>query len=137
MKKYQHKIRDIPNYAIPVLVAIGALETVASEYLFGTKELYVGSLFVLAAVVCVFIKCADVKIPSFLTALEGCSTYVYIFHIMISTVIFIGYGIVGVDIYASVILENLNPVIVCVASTVFAYAFIKISNKVRKNNGLF
>ena len=131
-KKYEHKIQRIPNYLIPLFVVIGGLESVISAYLFGTKELYVGSLLVLTAMVCVFIQRTDIKIPSCLTALWGCSTYIYIFHIMISTIIFIIYGMLDIDIYSSVMLENLHPFIVCVASTIFAYAFIKISKKVRK-----
>ena len=132
VKKYECKFRNIPNYTIWIFLVIGALESVVSRFLLGGNELYIGSLFVLVAIVCVFIKWADAKYPSFLTALEGCSTYVYIFHIIISTVIFIFYGILGIDIYSSVILENLHPIIVCVASTVFAYLFIKIPKKLSK-----
>ena len=131
-KKYECKFRSIPHYAIPILAAIGALESVISAYLFGTKELYVGSLFVLSAMICVLIQYSDAKIPSALTALEGCSTYIYIFHIMVSTVLFIIYGVFGLDIYASVALENLHSIVVCVASTIVAYVFIKILENVRK-----
>ena len=133
VKKYEDKFRSIPNFVTPLFVVIGALESVISAYLFGTKELYVGSLFVLTAIICVFIQRTNVKCPALLTALEGCSTYIYIFHIMIATVIFIIYGVLGIDIYSSVILENLHPVIVCVASTVFAYILIKVLKKCRKN----
>ena len=133
VKKYEHKFRDVPVHVIPVSLAIGALQSVVSAYLFGTKELYFGSLLVLGALVCVFIKSTNVKIPSFLTALEGCSTYIYIFHIMISTVILIIWGMLGIDIYSSAILANLYPIIVCVASTVFSCVLIKVLKKVRKN----
>ena len=136
VKKHESKFRSIPDYVTPVFIAFGALVSLISAYFLGTNELYVGSLFILTAIICVFVKRADAKTPPFLTALEGCSTYIYIFHIMISTVIFIIYGVLGIDIYSSVILENLHPVIVCVASTVFAYLFIKISKRasvLRKN----
>ena len=132
-KKYEHKFRSVPNYLILVFVALGAFESVISQYFLGSNELYVGSLLVLAAIVCVVVKYADVKLPSFLTALDGCSTYIYIFHIMISTCFFIVYGVLGIDIYSSVILENLHPIVVCIASTVFSYLFVKILEKIRKN----
>ena len=134
VKKYEHKFRNVPNYMILVFVVLGTLETIASRCFFGPNELYIGSLFVLAAIVCVFIKYSDVKYPAFLTALEGCSTYIYIFHIMISTVICIIYGVLGIDIYSSVIFVNLHPIIVCVSSTIFAYFFVKIMKKSGKNN---
>ncbi len=134
VKKYEHKIRSIPHCMIWVFVIPGALESIVSRLFFGPNELYIGSLLVLAAIVCVFIKYADVKYPSFLTALEGCSTYIYIFHIVISKAIGIMYGVLGIDIYSSVILENLHPIVVCVSSTVFAYLFVKILKKTGKNN---
>lgn len=134
VKKHKHKFRNIPNYLILLFIPIGAFESVISRFSFGENELYIGSLFVLVAIVCVFIKFEDVKYPTFLTALEGCSTYIYIFHIMISTVLCIIYGVLGIDIYSSVTLENLHPIIVCVVSTVFAYLFIKILKKFTKNN---
>lgn len=131
VKKYEYKFRNVPNYMIFVFVVIGALESIISRFFFGSNELYIGSLFILVAVVCVFIKCADAKHPSFLIALEGCSTYIYIFHIMISTIICIIYGMFGIDIYSSVILQNLQPIIVCIASTIFSYFFIKIFNFIK------
>ena len=134
VKKHEDKIHSIPNYVIPIFIVIGALESVISAYLLGTKEFYLGSLFILAAIVCVFIQYTNIKAPSFLTALDDCSTYIYIFHIMISTVIFIIYGILGIDIYSSLILENLHPIVVCISSTIFAYVFIKILKNIRKNN---
>ncbi len=132
VKKYENKFESIPNYMIFAFIAIGVLETLFSRFFFGVNELYIGSLFVLLAIVCLFIKRANVKYPSFLMALEGCSTYIYIFHIMISTAIFIIYGMVGIDIYSSVILQNLHPFIVCVASTVFSYILVKILKRFQK-----
>ena len=131
VKKHEDKILRVPRYVIPTFLAIGALESVISAFLFGTKELYLGSLLILGAIICTFIQC-NIKLPSFLTALEGCSTYIYIFHIMISTVILIIYGILGINIYASVITESLHSVVVCVASTVFAFVLTKILEKWRK-----
>ncbi len=134
VKKYECKFRNIPNYMIFLFAVIGTLESVISQYFFGVNELYIGSLFVLVAIICVFIKYADVKYPAFLTALEGCSTYIYIFHIMISTALSIIYGIFDIDIYSSVTLVNLHPFIVCITSTVFSYFFIKITKKLFLKN---
>ena len=133
VKKYEHKFQNIPNYLIFIFIAIGALESILSRYLFGENELYVGSLFILFAIICVFIKYPDIKYPAFLNAFEGCSTYIYIFHIIISNVILVMCGVLGIDIYSSVILENLYPIMVCIASTIFAYIFIKIIKISRKN----
>jgi hypothetical protein len=129
-KKHEGKFQNIPNYVVFVLAVIGAFESVISCLLFGENELYIGSLLILVAIVCVFIKGATVKYPSFLTAFDGCSTYIYIFHIIISTVILIFYGVLGIDIYSSLILENLHPIVVCVACTIFSYLFIKISKRI-------
>ena len=131
-KKYEHKFQAIPNYVICICAIIGVLGTIISRYILGENELYIGSLFILFATSCGFIKYKDVKHPSFLTALEGCSTYIYIFHITISSVIYIIYSILDIDTYGSVIWENLHPLIVCVSSTIFAYFFIKILKKLQK-----
>ena len=132
VNKHQDKLEKLPNYMVFVFALIGIFEAIISRFLFGANELYIGSLFILAAIVCVFIKCANVKSPTFLTALEGCSTYIFIFHIIISTVILIICGMLGIDIYSSVTLQNLYPIAVCVASTVFAYILIRILKKVGK-----
>ena len=132
VKKCEDKVRNIPNCLIFVFALIGTFESIISRFLFGENELYIGSLFLLVAVVCLVIKGKDIKYPSFLTKLEGCSTYIYIFHIMISTVFQIVYGIVGIDIYSSMVLANLHPIIICVVSTIFSYIFIKLTNKFSK-----
>lgn len=125
-KKYESKFKTVPGYVIWISVIIGAVESVISRYSFGLNELYIGSLLVLFAAICTFTKYADAKYPSFLTSLEGCSTYIYIFHIIISFAIQVAYSILGINIYSSVILENLHPIIVCISSTLFAYFLIKI-----------
>ena len=129
-KKHESKFQNIPNYVIFVLAVTGAFASIISRLFFGENELHIGSLFILVAIVCVFIKGAIVKYPSFLTAFDGCSTYIYIFHIIISTVILIFYGILGIDIYSSLILENLHPIVVCIACTIFSYLIIKISKNI-------
>ena len=136
VKKYEDKFAKLPNYMILAFIVIGAFESVASRFLFGENELHVGSLLVLAGIVCIFIQYADTKCPSFLTRLAGCSTYIYVSHLSIATALLIIYGILGIDIYSSALLENLHPVVVCIASTVFASLFIKGTKliKTRKRN---
>ena len=131
VKKHEHKLQAISNYVIAAAVILGAAETVLSRWFFGENELYIGSLLILFAIICTFIKYKDAKHPSFLVALEGCSTYIYIFHMIISSVLYIAYGVLGIDISASVILASLHPLAVCVCSTIFAYIFIKLLKKLR------
>lgn len=132
VRKYEYKFQDIPAYVIFVSVITGIFETVVSRWFFGENELYIGSLLILFAIVCAFIKYKDVKYPSFLTALDGCSTYIYIFHLTISYGFYVIYGVLGIDVSASVILENLHPLLVCVSSTVFSYLLLKILKYFKK-----
>ena len=125
VKKYENRFKKLPNYMVFAFSLIGVVETVFSRCFFGSNEFFIGSLFILIALVCVFIKCADIKYPAFLTSLEGCSTYIYVFHLIITKALLIIYGMVGIDIYSSVTLENLHPIVVCVAATVFAYVVNK------------
>jgi len=134
VKKHEHKFKTIPDYVIFMSLIIGVFESILSRCIFGANELYIGSLFILFATICTFNKYANVKYPSFLTTLEGCSTYIYIFHIIISSVIHIAYGVLGINIYSSIILENLHPLIVCIGSTIFAYFLIKILKKLQKQH---
>ena len=127
-KKHENKLRSIPNYVLIIAVAVGVFECLFSRYFFGKNELYVGSLLILFAIVVVFIKYPTVNYPPFLNVLSGCNTYVYIFHIMISTVIFQIYKLFIVDFNASIIVKCAHPIIVCVASTVFAYGIIQLLN---------
>lgn len=132
VKKYEHKFSAIPDYVIVASVITGAFGSIISRFCFGENELFTGSVLILFATVCIFTKYANVKHPAYLTALDGCSTYIYIFHIMISNVIHIAYGVLGINIYASLILENLHPIVVCVSSTIFAYLIIRALNIYKK-----
>lgn len=131
-KKYEDKFQAIPSYVIFISALVGIFESIFSRYYVGENELYIGSLFLLFAAICTFTKYADVQHPSFLTALEGCSTYIYIFHIILSSVIYMIYSVLGIDIYSSALLENLHPIGVCVCCTVFAYCLIKLLNQFHK-----
>ena len=131
VQKHHHRFFTIPNYVIFLSIIIGVLESLLSRYFLGKKELYVGSLFILFAFVNVLIKYSTIKYPNFLMALEGCSTYIYIFHDMISKTIRAFYTALGFNIKSSIVLQNLHPIIVCISATVFACLLIKIQKIVK------
>ncbi len=135
-KKYEHKFHSIPNYVIFACIIIGIIESILSRYFFGINELYIGSLFILFAVVCVFVKYSDIQCPSFLIALEGCSTYIYIFHIIIAAVMNRMYALFGIDKDSSIFFENTHPILVCIGSTILAYFIVRICKKVKQKQDL-
>lgn len=124
-RKYENKLHNIPNVALIILAVIGGLEAVISRHFFGRNEMYIGSLLMLFALVVWFIKYANIQYPAFINALSGCSTYIYIFHVMISSVILGIYKLFAINYEASVGLQNIHPIIVCIASTAVAYAIVK------------
>lgn len=136
VRKYQHKFYTVPNYVILLSLTMGILGSVFSRYYFGKKELYIGSLLILFALVCVFIKYSTNRYPGFLIGLEGCSTYIYIYHDMISKMIRSIYTALGIDMKSYVVLKELHPVIVCIGSTIFAYFLIRILKKLQKDNNI-
>jgi len=128
-RKNQHKLRDVPNYILIIAAATGAVESIFSRFCFGRNELYLGSLFVLFALVVAFIKYSNVRYPCALEALSGCSLYIYIFHIMVSSVIVEIYERFGVNLNSSVILINIHPILVCVVSTILALLIRQITRR--------
>lgn len=124
-RKHENKLHNIPNVALIILAVIGGIEAVISRHFFGRNEMYIGSLLMLFALVVWFIKYAKVQCPAFINALSGCSTYIYIFHVMISSVILGIYKLFAINYEASILLQFAHPIIVCVASTAVAYAIIK------------
>ena len=133
-KKYEKQLCTVPDSVIVLSAVIGVFAAVFSRYAFGKNELYLGSLFILFSIVCVFIKYSAVQYPSFVTALEGCSTYIYIFHIMILSVLNRIYAAYAIDINSSMLLKNLHPIVVCVLSTLVAYVLINIKKARRKKS---
>lgn len=130
VKKHENKLRSIRNCWLVVAATTGIIMSVLSRSFLGKNELYVGSLFVLFAVTVVFIKYPNIKYPLFLEALTGCSTYIYIFHIMISKSIEQIYALFNINIYTSAFMENIHPIIVCIASTILAYLITRIAKHV-------
>lgn len=136
VKKHEHKFHSVPDFVIFASIIIGFFESLLSRYFFGRNEVYIGSLLILFAIVCVFIKHSNARYPSFLTALNGCSTYVYIFHIIISGLINRMYTLFGIEKSSSVLLTNIHPLLVCACSTAFAYVIVRLNNK-RKHKQAF
>lgn len=131
VNEYKHKLLNIPNYAIIIFLTIGFLETVVSRYFFGKNELYIGSLFTLFAFTVIFIKFPNIKYPPALISLASCSTYIYIFHPIVSVIIKKTYPIFHVDFGSSVFLQMIHPLLVCVLSTFLAYVLNKITNRLK------
>ena len=132
VKKHENHMRAIPNYLIIISTIIGVFESIFSRYFFGKNELYIGSLFILFTMVCVFIKYSSIQYPHFLLALEGCSTYVYIFHLIISSVITAAYSYFGANTQSSLIIfKNIRPILVCIVSTIFAFCITQLIKKIQ------
>ena len=125
-KKHENKLRNIPNSVIIIACATGIFESLISRYFIGKNELYFGSLLIVFAMVAVFIKYPTVKYPPFFNALFGCSTYIYIFHVMISAVLVSIYDLFSVNYQGSVALQYVHPLIVCVISTIMAYGIVRL-----------
>lgn len=132
VKKYEHKFDKVPNILILTSLIIGIAETVLCSHYFRNNPLYIGSLFIMLAIVCISMKYSDVQYPSFLTALEGCSTYIYIFHIAIAIGIEVIYTLFWPDTDLPMILKFIHPILVCVASTAISYLIIQLLSKITK-----
>lgn len=129
VKKYENRFRTIPNQVPVIAIVLGGLESILSRHFLGKSELYIGSLFILFAFVIIWMKYSNIKLPRFFDVLSGCSTYIYIFHIMISQIIIKIYALLHLDYSSSAFLVNIHPIIVCIGSTVLAYFIVQIKNK--------
>lgn len=134
VKKYENKLRSIANKWLVIMLVLGSVEAALSCLLFGSNEFYVGSVFVVIALNVVFIKYSDLRYPRFVEALAGCSVYIYIFHIIVSDFLFTFLAYCHIDIYSSTLLENVYPIIVCIASTAASYVFLRIITQIQKKN---
>lgn len=119
-RKHQDRLQKVSNLTILIAIAIGCVESVVSRMLLQENELHIGSIFIMFALVVVFIKYADLQYPKCFSVLTDCSTYIYVFHIVISDVIYILYSRFNINIDAVVWLKLIHPIVVCIASTVFA-----------------
>lgn len=126
--KYQHKMARVSNCTIVVLIAVGILETLVSWYFLGIIELYLGSVLILFSLVAVFIKFPNAKPCALSTLLTGCNAYIYILHPIISGFIINIYIMLGIPSGGICfrVLRGIHPLVVCVISTILAYALNKI-----------
>lgn len=127
-KKHRHKLVKLPDWIIIITAIIGVLETVLSRLSFVENEIYVGSLFLLFSLTVVFIKYPDMEFPPILVTLSECSTYIYILHPMVLSVLEDLYAALGMN-RSSVTFQMVHPLVVCVFSTVIAYAVIQLTKK--------
>lgn len=133
-RKYKKKFQIIPGYVLFIAGILGISESVVSRAFLGNNELYIGSLLILFVTVVIFIKHSNIDYPRFFRSSAGCSKYVYIFHSMVAIIIGEIYKILHINYTASVFLQNLHPLIVCIFSTVLAYLIIRISNLFTRKN---
>ena len=131
-KKHRHKLLKLPDRFIIISAIIGVLETVLSRHFFVENEFYVGTLFLLFSLTVLFIKYPNIKFPPILIALSECSTYIYILHPMIVSVFADIYAMLGIN-NSSVAFQMVQPLVVCVFSTVIAYAFVKLTKHSRNH----
>ena len=131
-RKHKNKIQNVSNPILIIAIIIGCIESVFSHLFYGKKELYIGSLFILFALVVFFLKYSDVKYPKSFYVLTGCSTYIYIFHILVSDVIYTAYAMCNIDINSVALLKYMHPIVVCIASTVLALFITQANVFVKK-----
>lgn len=131
-KKYEQRLQSIPDNILIISAVIGILETVLSRQLWGESQLYIGSLFLLFPIVVTFVKHPNMKHPHFFDKLSGCSTYIYIFHVMVTYVLETMYQLFGIHLSASVYLQMVHPILVCIVSTIVAYIITRTEKAVLK-----
>lgn len=131
-KKHEDRLRRTSKCVIIACIGIGVLEALLSRYFIGKNELYIGSLFILFAIVVVFVKFPNVKCSNVVSAITGLSTYIYVFHMMISSIVLKMYLLMRIDYNSSVLIQMIHPIIVCAVSTVVAYIITKIKFLLKK-----
>lgn len=130
LKSYERKLLNTPNYVIVILLVIGFLETILSRFFVDKNELYIGSLFLLLAIVIIFTKYPNIEYPPVLLSLASCSTYIYIFHPLVSEVILYGYSaFFDMDYNTSVFLQMVHPLFVCMMTTLLSYILCKAASR--------
>jgi len=131
VKKYENLLRKIPSSVIFISAITGISETLFSRLLFGTNELYIGSMLILFAIIIIFIKYDDKKYPPLLSSLDGCGTYIYILHILLSSFILRLYQLGGLNYNSSITMRIIHPLFICFLSTILAYCIKKLMHKFR------
>lgn len=130
VRKYEDKVKRIPLYAVLISITVGVAATLLSRFIIGKNELYLGSLFILFATVVIFIKYSGKSYPKFLIMIFECSTYIYILHLAIGEAMTIIYSLLGIH---NSIIAWINPILVCLISTVCASLLNWVAKRIRKN----
>ena len=130
VRKHENGICRIPTFVAVPAAATGAVLSLLSQHFFGKNELYTGSLFIVFAAVIVFVKHPNLKPYSLWEKADGCSTYIYIFHKMVSSFIISIYYLFHINYETTATVINVHPLIVCVATTVLAIIAAKAEKSI-------
>ena len=123
LKKYEEKICGICNIrTTSTIVAGGVTLSIASRYLIGRNELYLGSAAAAIAVTVLAIKLKDVKYPSYIVKLASCSTGIYIFHKTVEPFVNFGSKMIFSE-EQSVLAGFIVTIAVCIGATICAWIF--------------
>lgn len=128
IRKHENKFRNIPNYVFIISIVTGGVVSLFSQCYLGISDFYIGSALILFGLVVIFIKYKNINYPNFVGNLANCSTYIYIFHIMVSVVLSKIFGVLNIDFTSSISRTNIFPILVCIASTVLSYMITRIAN---------
>ena len=129
VNKHQEKLRTIPGFVILLSGVAGVFATVLSRYLLCEQELYAGSLLMVFSLVLVFLKFPNVSYPRWLLTLTGCSTYIYICHPLLSSIMKELYAAFSIPYADSAALQIIHPLFICVLSTAVAYGLNKVTKR--------
>lgn len=128
-KKYAQRLRSLPAYVAWSAIVFGVAATLVSRFALREQETYLGSVLIVLGLIAISVKYADAHYPSWVRELTSCSTYIYLTHAVLSGIMMRGYAMVGINYAASMVLQCVHPLLVCVVSTVFAYGMTKTIHK--------
>ena len=130
VKKYKQFLSDyIPTWGSFVILGVGILETIISSILFGNSTTYLGSIFIIFALLLLAMKFEKKTYNQVLVKLSGYSLYIYVFHIAIGGVlqIFLNYFGVGNEMWWI----NIKPIVVFVFSIILSFVIDYVLNFIR------
>ena len=128
-QKYVYNLEKLSSWFIFGFGAIGGLLTLLSRKFLGKNELYVGSLFLMMALMLIFIKFSNIKFPKAIVSIASSNTFVFIIHFTVSKYLWYVYAKVGIGY--STCLALIHPLLVCFLSTVLACAVKKVDKLLR------
>ena len=129
-KKHKDNLAKTPVAVTIAITVAGVALTLFSRICLNSCEVYIGSLLMLAAPVILSIKYENVQYPAFITTLAECSTFIYIFHIMVKFTLHYLFVALGID-ETTVLMTNLLPIINCVVTTVLALVWNRFYTRIK------